>query len=183
MGYNREMVKLITDIIDAQVLLFQEKAHVGPVRDVIIAPVDGSFLGVMIFDPIDRMTKVVPASEIKGSGKDFLLIKDYSSLTEPDDVVRIKAALEINPKIIGARVETKSGQYIGKVNNATINFKLMCLERLYVSPASLLEFLAKDLIISAKNIVEIQKDKIIVSDTYATVKEKSIVTTPALAIE
>jgi sporulation protein YlmC with PRC-barrel domain len=140
-------------------------------------------LGVIIFDPIDKGTKVVPASEIRGSGKDFLLIKDYESLTEPEDVVRIKAALEINPKIIGAKVETKSGQHLGKVNDATINFKLMCLERLYVSPASLLEFLAKDLIISAKNIIEIQKDKIIVSDTYATTKEKTAIITPALVPE
>jgi sporulation protein YlmC with PRC-barrel domain len=175
------MIRFISDIIGSSVLLFQEKAHVGPVREVIISPDDGSFLGIVIFDPIERKKMVVPATEIKGSGKEFLLIKDYDSLTEPDDVVKIKAALEINPKIISSRVETMSGQHLGKVNDATIDFKIMCLERLYVAPASLIQFLAKDLIIPAKKIIRIEKDKIIVSDEFVTVSEKkaAIIAIPA----
>lgn len=166
------MIRFITDIIGSQVLLFQEKAHVGPAREVIISPDDGSFLGIVVFDPIGKKNMVVPAGEIKGSGKEFLLICDYDSLTEMDDVVKIKAALQINPKIIGARVETMSGQHLGKVKDATIDFKLMCLERLYVAPASIIQFLAKDLIIPAKKIIRIEKEKIIVSDEFVTVSEK-----------
>lgn len=166
------MIRFISEIIGSQVILFQEKAHVGPVREVIISPDDGSFLGVIIYDPIDRKNKAVPATEIKGTGKDFLLVKDYDSLTEPDDVIRIKAALEVNPKIIGAKVETQCGQYLGKVNEATINFRLLSLERLFVTPHTLLQFLAKDLIIPAKKIIEIQKEKIIVSDEFVTVADK-----------
>jgi sporulation protein YlmC with PRC-barrel domain len=131
------MVRFISDIIGSQVLLFQERAHVGPAKEVIIDPNDGSFLGIVVFDPIERKKKVVPASEIKGSGKNFLLIKDYDSISEPEDVIKIQSALEINPKIIDARVETQSGQYLGKVGDATVNFKMMCLEKLYVHPNSL----------------------------------------------
>jgi sporulation protein YlmC with PRC-barrel domain len=171
------MIRFIRDIIGSQVLLFQEKAHVGPAREVIVSPDDGSFLGIVVFDPINRKNMVVPAVEIKGSGKDFLLICDYDSLTEPDDVVKIKAALEINPKIVGAKVETMSGQYLGKVSDATIDFKLMCLERLYVAPASFIQFLAKDLIIPAKKIIRIEKEKIIVSDEFVTESAKK----PAIA--
>lgn len=176
MGYNRDMIRFISDVVGSSVLLFQEKAHVGPVREVIISPDDGSFLGIVVFDPIGRKKMVVPAGEIKGGGKEFILIKDYDSLTEPDDVVKIKAALEINPKIIGAHVETMSGQFLGKVYDATIDFKLMCLERLYIAPASIIRFLARDLIIPAKKIIRIEKERIIVSDEFVTVpSKKSIV--------
>lgn len=169
------MVRFVNDIIGSQVILFQERAHVGPVRDVIIDPGDGSFLGITVYDPIEKRDKVVPSMEIKGSGKNFLLIKDYESITDPDDVVKIKAVLPINPKIIGARVETQSGQYLGKVTNATINLKLLALEKLYVASSSLLKFLSEDLIISAKKIIEIQKTKIIVSDEFVKVGEKKSV--------
>jgi uncharacterized protein YrrD len=162
------MVRFISDIIGSQVLLFQERAHVGPAKEVIIDPNDGSFLGIVVFDPIERKKKVVPASEIKGSGKNFLLIKDYDSISEPEDVIKIQSALEINPKIIDARVETQSGQYLGKVGDATVNFKMMCL---YVHPNSFIKFLAKDLIIPAKKIIEIQKNRIIVSDEFVTIRE------------
>lgn len=154
----------------------------APVSAVIIDPADGSFLGIMIEGP-KKQKKVIPAMEIKGFGEDFVMINDLKSISEIDDVIRIKTALETGSKIIGAKVETESGQKLGRVTNATIDLKFGALERLYVNVIPLISFLSKDLIISAKKIIEIQKNKIIVSDEFAKEKVKKMAAMPSAVPE
>lgn len=167
------MIKFFTDLIGSEVLLSQERAQVGPVSDVIIDPLDGAFLGISVLDSVEKVKKVIPAIEIKGIGSGFVLVRDFKSLTEIEDVVRIKKALETQIKILGSKVETESGQKIGKVENATINLKMLALEKLYVNPPLSISFLAKQLIIPSAKIVEIQKKKIIISDEFAKAKKKA----------
>lgn len=121
--------------------------------------------------------------EIKGFGEDFVMINDLKSISETDDVIRIKTALETGSKIIGAKVETESGQKLGRVTDATIDLKFGALERLYVNVIPLISFLSKDLIISAKKIIEIQKNKIIVSDEFAKEKVKKMAAMPSAVPE
>lgn len=166
------MVKFFTDIIGSRVLLFQERAQIGPAADVIIDPADGAFLGISVLDSVEKRKKVIPASEIKGFGTGFVLARDFKSLTEIDDVVRIKKVIEDDVNILGAKVETESGQKLGKVENATIDLKLLALEKLYVNPPLSISFLSTQLIIPSAKIIEIQKKKIIVGDEFAKVKKK-----------
>lgn len=177
------MVKFFTDIIGSTVLLFQERAQIGPAADVIVDPVDGAFLGISVLDSVEKRKKVVPASEIKGFGPGFILIRDFKSLTEIEDVVRIKKVIEEDIKIIGSRVETESGQKLGKVENATIDLKLLALERLYVNPPLSISFLSTQLIIPSAKIIEIQKKRIIISDEFAKAKKKIAAAQTAAAIE
>lgn len=168
------MIRMISDIVGSNVILFQEKAKAGEVKELIIDCKDGAFLGLTVFDPIKRKDQVIPSSEITGTGKGFIMARDYNSLSEYDDVVKIKESLLNNPKIIGAKVETESGQKLGKVTDATIDFRLLSLERLFVASSSLVSFLSSDLIIPAKKIIEIKKNKIIVSDKYLKVPSKKV---------
>jgi sporulation protein YlmC with PRC-barrel domain len=168
------MVKLISELQGAQIILFQENAKVGEVQEVVISPDDGAFLGITLIDPIEKKPKVIPAIEIKGFGSGLVLVKGLESLTEFDDVIKVKKALELGAKIIGERVETESGQNLGKVTDATINFELVALEKLYVSANPLLSFIAKDLLVPAKKIVEIQKKKIIVTDEFVKNTEAKV---------
>lgn len=175
------MVKFFTDLIGSNVLLFQEKAQVGPAADVIIDPENGAFLGISVLDPVEKKKKVIPASEIKGVGDKFILARDFKSLTEIEDVIRVKKTLDEKIEILGSKVETESGQKLGKVENATIDLKLLCLEKIYVNPPLSISFLSKQLIIPSSKIIEIQKKKIIVTDEFAKEKKKvaMVATAPA----
>lgn len=147
---------------------------VGEVSGCIIDPKDGAFLGVKILDSVGRQPKVIPTNEIKGFGPDIVLVKDMRSLSEPKDVIRILEALAVDPIIIGSKVETECGQKLGIVEDATINLKVLALERLYVRPRGPFGFFAEQLLISAKKIIEIRRNKIIVSDEFAKVDIKKV---------
>lgn len=147
---------------------------IGEAAGCIIDSKDGAFLGIKIISTVEKQPKVIPSNEIKGFGPDFVLVKDMQSLSEPEDVVRIKEALLIDPIIIGSKVETECGQKLGRVEDATLNLKLSALERLYVHPRGFLNFFATSLIISAKKIIEIKRDLIIVSDEFVKVEAKKV---------
>lgn len=177
------MVKFISQIIGAQVLLFQERAFVGEVADVLIDPKDGSFAGIELIAPKLKQPLYVPASEIKGFGQKFVLIKGENSLSGKDEVVRIKKILEDRPQILKSKVYQESGGYIGRVEDATLDFKLLSLERLYVNPKISTKFLAESLIIPAKTIIKIEPRKIIIQDGEIKQKEARYATRPTPALD
>jgi len=171
-SYNiLRMIKFFGKIIGLPVVLDEEKARAGEVEKIIISPEDGAFLGFLVFDPIEKKPKVVPSVEIKAITPNFALIKNFASITEIDDVVRIKNALTVNPDIIGSKVYTDSGTYLGRVNEATLSITKMELERIYVSAPFSISLLSQDLIIPLSKITKIESKKIYVQD--GTVKTKA----------
>ena len=116
------MVKFITKIIDSKVVLFQEGVIMAEALDVLIDPDDGSFVGLEVFLKTDKRRMFVPSSEIKGFGQGLVVVKDFSSFVLSDEVVRIGKVIEKKTKIIGSRVFYDNGEYVGKVEDATISF-------------------------------------------------------------
>jgi uncharacterized protein YrrD len=176
------MIKFITDIIGSEVLVKRERLQAGKVAEVIISPDDGVFLGVTTNTFPNKKT-AVPASEIQGIGDGLILIKEAESIGELEDIIRIKEVIDRKTKIIGQKVFTESGQRLGKCVNATLNLKYQKLDKIYVSPGAVIAFLASDLIIPAKNIVEIKKDRIVVTDEYLKVKAPKLATNIRPAID
>jgi uncharacterized protein YrrD len=176
--YNKAMIVFTADVIGAEILLFQEHALLGKVSDIIFNPENGKVLGLYCFDPILKTKRVIVPSEIKRFSNHRILIEGYDSLSDPEDMIRIKEAEKVNAKIIKETVFTESGQKLGKVTGATIDTRSWELNRLYVNSAMGLQFLAKELIIPAKKIVKIDKKEIIVTDDYAKVKRFSAAPVP-----
>jgi uncharacterized protein YrrD len=174
------MKRFANDLIGCELVAFQEKATAGKIDDVIIDPNTGAVLGFGF--KFQRERKVIPINEVRTFGPDFVIINSAESISEPEDVIRISEALALEAPIIGEKVETESGQKLGEVSDYTIELSKMGLDKLYVRPSMGLNFLVTDLIISAKNIIEIQKKKIIVTDSYARSKKSAlgIIPTPAI---
>lgn len=160
------MIKLASQIVNANIILFQEKAKLGTVKEVVIDPNDGGFLGILVDDPLSKKTKSIPASEIKGMGSGFVMVKDLGSLSDLDEVIKIQKAIEYGAKIFGEKVETELGQKLGKVEDFTVSLKYLSLDKLYVSAGKYISIFAKELIIENSKIVKIEKNKIIVSDEF-----------------
>ncbi len=170
-----------TDIIGYKIITFHNSFEAGLVQSIIIDPENGQFLGVKFI--YEKKIRVVPLSEILTFGNSFLIIKDAKSISEIDDVVKIEKALLIDAQIIDEKVETESGQKVGKVSNYIIDLSKMSLDKLYVAPAVSINFLASELIIPLTNIIEIKKKKIIVSDKYIKVKKPFFDISPSPVIE
>lgn len=174
------MYKFIGDITDSEIILFQEKVRIGKISDLIFDISSAKLLGFFVSQYNSKDIKVVSISDVKGFGNGLVMVNDMNSLSDVDDIVKIKNAVIDNPEIIGSRVETESGQKLGKVANATINLTDYYLEKLYVDPGLSIKFLTNQLIITRNNIIKIKKKTIIVSDEYLRIKSANVASTQAV---
>jgi sporulation protein YlmC with PRC-barrel domain len=163
------MVKFISKIEGARVLLFQEAVSIARVTEVLIDPDNGSFVGLAVKLEGEGEPKYIPTNEIKGFGRGFVLVKDISSFASRDDVVRIRRVLKNNPKIIGARVYYENGRYIGRVEDATVSLKLYSLEKLYVIPTLSLKLFSENFIFSSKMISRFENNRIYIKNPEVAV--------------
>lgn len=162
------MVKFISQIIGARVLLYQERAIVGEVSRVLIDPDDGTFVGLTVQPVHQKELAYIPTNEIKGFGEGFVLVEGLDSLSEKEDVIKIQKVLETEPLIIRSRVITESGQRIGTVEDATIDLRYSVLKKIYVNPNLLLGIIGTQKIIDRKQIIKIIKKTIVVKDAKTT---------------
>ena len=76
-------------------------------------------------------------------------------------------------KILHLPVFTRSGEELGKVSDFTINVDTQEIERYFVKSSHMIEeFFSKELIISNKQVISINKEKIIVDDLVSKEKER-----------
>ena len=73
--------------------------------------------------------------------------------------------LMLAKKFIGLKVETKSGQKLGKVKDFELDEISLDLKKIYVRPNSYVKgFVVGDLIIDKSSIVSVSEEKIVVED-------------------
>lgn len=156
-------MKFMSKIIDSKVISFQERAVLGIVTRVVIDPTDGALLSIAL-NSHSKEDKYVPQAEIKGFGEGVVIVEGASSLSDAEEVIKIAAVLAEEPIILGADVVTDSGNILGKVEDATLDLRTGSLKNLYVNPKYLGKLLGEQKIISLKQVVRIERKRIIVRD-------------------
>jgi sporulation protein YlmC with PRC-barrel domain len=156
-----------------------EGAMIGLVENLIICPDDGSLAGITIREGFGKKSlKTLSTKDILGISSEFYLIPSYNLLGDLDEIVRLKEILDRGIPITGNKVYTQSGTFLGKVFDYTLDLTSFKISRLYVRP-TLLGGLAKQYIIDYKNIISIEKNRIVVVDATSkgaeTVLSKNVV--------
>lgn len=155
-----------------------EGAMVGLVENLIINPDDGKLAGITVREGFGkRNLKTLSAKDILGISSEFYLVPSYDSLGDIDEIVRLKEIMDRDIPIRGNKVYTESGTYIGKVFDYTLDLTTFMISRLYARPG-LLGGLAKQYIISYKNIISIEKERITVADLTVKNKESVLAKAP-----
>lgn len=152
------------------------ESPVALVRDVIIDPENGRLIAFLI----NKKQIIVPMDIVcvaKG-----IFISDKNHIVPIDDVLRVKNVFGAKIHIIGAEVITKQTKVrLGRCVDYEIDMNHMVLKNIYVAKTFLF-FRFREKIISFRQIVRIEKNKIIVNDSSAvTIKERSTVRSGAFA--
>lgn len=108
--------------------------------------------------------RFISAKEIVELSKSALIIQKEDSLVAPTEMVRLHKKYKKRARIIGERVVTKSGQYLGRVNDYVIENKSLSITRIYLAK------IFDQRIIHSSSIVKIEPDKITVKDNFEMVK-------------
>lgn len=108
--------------------------------------------------------KFISAKEIVELSKNALIIRDEESLVEPNEMIRLSKKMKKRAKIIGEKVVTKSGDFIGTVNDFVIESNSLSITRLYTKK------LFDQRIIHASAIIKIEQRKITIKDKFEMAK-------------
>jgi sporulation protein YlmC with PRC-barrel domain len=108
--------------------------------------------------------KFISVKEIVELSKSALIIRDEESLVEPNEMIRLSKKMKKRAKIIGEKVVTKNGDFIGTVNDFVIESGSLTITRLYVKK------LFDQRIIHSSAIIKIEQKIITIKDKFEMAK-------------
>lgn len=106
--------------------------RVGKVKDLVIDPKGGKFLGITVSVSLLQSARFVTASDIVAVDRAGLVIASEESLVEVGEVVRVRQALKEGVRVLGLRVVTQARRKIGRVSDLAIDLEGQRVAKYYV---------------------------------------------------
>jgi sporulation protein YlmC with PRC-barrel domain len=153
------MLVSLQDIIGTPVLSQRDGHRIGTIKLPLIDPETGKLLALVV--KVLKRRIIVPYDILKW-GKS-IEVHDGSAIIDADEILRVHSLLENYNPLIGRRVETKSGIYLGKVFDYELDTQSLSLNKLMVAKEFII-FKYSPSVVTWKHIIEIQDKKIIVKD-------------------
>ena len=163
------MEKLYSDIVGTPVFEDDANRPFASVKGVILDPeMRGKLIAFLV--NVARRRIISPVDVL--SWGNVMKVHSAGDVTDAVNVLRVDEVLKGGVKFFGAHVETEKGEKLGKVFDLGIDNKTFDLRRIFVAKSFFGIFRHDNRIISAKDIVEVLPDKIVVKDGLGTVKEE-----------
>jgi uncharacterized protein YrrD len=160
------MEKTYNQIIGTPVVV-EGVGKIARITDVLIDHNDGK---VCCFFVDKGKLKIITPMDILFFGQ-AITIHDSEDIIDTQDVIKVRQCIESDVRIYKSRVETKKGEYLGKVQDYYIDVKVFGLTKIVVYKSILGLLKSQDRLIPARDIIEIKKDLIIVKNKCAKVFE------------
>jgi uncharacterized protein YrrD len=98
-----------------------------------------------------------------------IVVNDLDALTEPEELVRLKEVMALKFDLIGKKVVTVERDKVGKVTDYATEVETMFIQKLYVSQSLFKSLATGNLGVDRSQIVEINRERIVINDLYAKV--------------
>lgn len=153
--------------------------HVGaPIARTTYSVIDPNNLKLIAFHLSGREVggengTILEARDIREFSKIGMIIDSSDDFVNPGDVIKLDKILELNFSLIGLKVETKKKTHLGKVIDYTVDTDTFEIRQIIVKRPLLKSLNDPELVISRKEIVEVNDYKIIVKDEEETIKKKA----------
>jgi len=158
-----------SNIVGTLVVEDDSPRPVAMIKDLVMDPDRGALIAFVVNQ--NKGLIVSPMDVI--SLKQVMKINNADNIVEAAEILRVSEVLKSHRPIFGAKVFTKSGDYLGKVFDFSIDAKTYDLNKIFAAKDILGLFRYNSLIIPAKSIVEVKSYKIIVKDGKEAKKEES----------
>lgn len=154
------MKKLYSELAGRPVFVRDVPNVIARVFDLILDPSDGSLVALSVHP---NMQKVIGSRDVL-SFIPRVVIRDTDSIVAPDEIVRIQQVFARYAPVIRNRVVTESGKNLGIVYDYLFDIDKSIVLKLMVAHSFLGILHFGQRIISAKEIIRIEPDQIIVKD-------------------
>lgn len=155
------MIVKYSQIIHSPVLELKGQTRLGVASDLVIQKSDLSIKAVIVkYGLLNVNTRVATNTDIIELNSGSVIVRDDGSVVSLSEAERVREAISDKMYGIGQRVNTKSGKYIGRVYDYTLDNTTLSLHKLYVK--SLLD----ERIISVSSIIKFEGKNIKVKDDF-----------------
>lgn len=152
---------LASSLLRLPVGTLQPPVRIGRVKDVVIDPKGGAFLGVTISVSLLKPPLLGIAKDIVAVDRAGLIIKSEESLVDINEIVRAKEALKEGIRVIGLPVATQAKKRVGRVSDLAIDLEGQRVAKYYVRSWF------SERIIPATAVVKITKKEVVIESDEA----------------
>lgn len=162
------MLKLSKSLINRPVLSLRTGTMIARALSPIINPNNLKIEGFYCADSVNKKRLILLYQDIRDVIPQGFVVNDHDSLSEPEDLVRLRDVMSLNFELLGKQV-VAGGQKLGKVSDFATEVTTMYIQKLYVSQSLLKSFTGGSLSVDRTQILEITNKRIIISDVSGKV--------------
>ena len=116
---------------------------------------------------------ILEASDVREFSNSGMIIDSVEDFVNPGDVIKLDKIMELNFDLNRLKVETKKGTKLGKIIDYVVDTETFAVLQLVVKRPAVKAILDPELIISRKEIVEVNDYKIIVKDEEEKIRKRA----------
>lgn len=175
MCYTKNMLVTDTNLTNTPVLSLQAGGAVAYTDTPIIDPDALKIIGFNLTGPLVKHAEanILDARSVREYSRMGMVVDSADDFVSADDVIKIQKVLALRFNLIGLKVETKKGTKLGKVSGFTATDNDFVIQQIIVQRPALKALIDPELVISRKEIVEINDYKIIVKDEEKKIRERA----------
>jgi hypothetical protein len=159
------MLKLSSGLLaNKSVLSLRVGSAIATITAPIINPNNLKIEGFYCQDRYDKQELILLYQDIRDTLPQGYVVNDHDVLVEPEELVRLKAVLELNFELIGKPVVTLSKEKVGKVTDYATETETMFIQKIYASQSIMKSLSGGSLSIDRTQINAITPSKIIIND-------------------
>jgi sporulation protein YlmC with PRC-barrel domain len=158
------MLQLSAAILNRPVMSLRTGTQVATATAPIINPNNLKIEGFYCTDSFDNSQLVLLYQDIRDIIAQGFVIDDHDTLSEPEELIRLKKIMEINFELVGKQVQTISKQKVGKVSDYAVETTTMFIQKIYVSQSILKSFTGGSLSVDRTQVNEITDKKVIINE-------------------
>ena len=169
-------MKTTKEVIGLPVFSVKEVIDIGNVKDLLINPDEGT-VDFLLVEPKRTFIEktVIKYEDVIGVGKDAVTVEDKNKVVDVLSVPEVKSLLEKDTKVIGCKVMTNKGTFVGEITEIAIDEdtgKIVGCQWLpddkdepvgYIPGSCVITF-GREILIVDENFEQHVTDKILVSD-------------------
>lgn len=166
------MLRLIETFQNLPVLSLRTNEVIAMLDEPIINPDNLKIIGWYCTDRFGSNKSILLTNDIREIIPRGMIVNDSDSLSDPEDLVRLRDILELSFSLVGKKVVTEHKRKVGKVTDYAIDVDSMTIQKLHIQQ-SLIRSINGGRVIDRKQVIE-------VSDTYIVVKDSDIKVTDSI---
>ena len=174
------MLQLSTALLNKPVMSLRTGGVVATTESAIINPNNLKIEGFFCNDHFSKNKLILLSQDVRDVIAQGVVIDDHDVLTDPSELIRLKAILELEFLLLGKPVQTVSKQKVGKVNDFAADKETLYIQKLYVGQSLLKSLSTGQISVDRNEIVEITNRKVVINELLKPSKSGVTLNAPAI---